>query len=101
MSTYFTFVLYCLTLHVNEHESQGLLAKAFSFNLTVSLKAGGDYAVNDNPVKQIKDVLMFELINTKSKHSISHTKREENWNQISICAPGSCRNNRELKQRRF
>ena len=56
MSTYFTFVLYCLTLHVNEHESQGLLAKAFSFNLTVSLKAGGDYAVNDNPVKQIKDV---------------------------------------------
>ena len=56
MSTYFTFVLYCLTLHVNGHESQGLLAKAFSFNLTVSLKAGGDYAVNDNPVKQIKDV---------------------------------------------
>ena len=44
---------------------------------------------------------MFELINTKSKHSISHTKREENWNQISICAPVSCRNNRELKQRRF
>ena len=26
---------------------------------------------------------MFELINTKNKHSISHTKREENWSQIN------------------